>query len=102
MCGKVEEKAIFFQIARILSTLDQFKWMSTVVPVHINHGYSAGMSQKSQVFQLPIQHKNEAKYEDILDIMDSYEKLLQKTFQESHGLLLSVVTHLITVSVYLN
>ncbi|XP_076080521.1 uncharacterized protein LOC143051506 [Mytilus galloprovincialis] len=72
-------------IARILSTLDQFKWMSTVVPVHINHGYSAGMSQKSQVFQLPIQHKNEAKYEDILDIMDSYEKLLQKTFQESHG-----------------
>ncbi|CAC5375610.1 unnamed protein product [Mytilus coruscus] len=43
------------------------------------------MSQKSQVFQLPIQHKNEAKYEDILDVMDSYEKLLQKTFQESHG-----------------
>ena len=44
------------------------------------------MSEKSQVFQLPILHKNEARYDVVIDIMDSYEVLLQWVFREEHGL----------------
>ena len=66
--------------------MDQFKWMTTVTPSHIHHCHSAEMTQKSQVFQLPIEHKNESKYEEVLDIMDGYERFLQKIFQDAHGL----------------
>ncbi|XP_076116504.1 uncharacterized protein LOC143083974 [Mytilus galloprovincialis] len=72
-------------ISRILSSMGQFKWMESIIPKHIHHPHKAAMAEKSQVFQLPIQHKNEAKYEDVLSILDDYEKLLQKAFRDAHG-----------------
>ena len=65
--------------------MDTFKWMEPILPDIQHLPYSAAMKKKSVVMQLPIQHKNEAKYEDCLDIMDNMEVFLQKTFREAHG-----------------
>ena len=48
-----------------------FKWMEDVVPSHIQHDLSDIMCQKTESFLLPILLKNEAEYEDCIDIMDS-------------------------------
>ncbi|KAJ8299422.1 hypothetical protein KUTeg_023482 [Tegillarca granosa] len=72
-------------VARILSDMKPFAWMKTVIPTHIHHSYSASMSQRNEVFNLPIIHKNEAKYEDCLDIMDTMENCLQQVYREAHG-----------------
>ncbi|KAJ8300788.1 hypothetical protein KUTeg_022307 [Tegillarca granosa] len=74
-------------VARILSDMKPFAWMKTVIPTHIHHSYSASMSQRNEVFNLPIIHKNEAKYEDCLDIMDTMENCLQQVYTEAHGYL---------------
>ena len=59
--------------------------MESVIPAHINHTLSEVMCQKSQVFPLPIMLKNEAKYEDCIDILDGYEDQLIKLYTSAHG-----------------
>ena len=44
------------------------------------------MSQQSEVFQLPIQMKNEAKHEDCVDILDGYEDILTGIFDKAFGM----------------
>ncbi|KAK3101010.1 hypothetical protein FSP39_000234, partial [Pinctada imbricata] len=62
-----------------------FKWMESVTPTHMPHPYQAEMSEKSLVFQLPIQMRNEAKYEDCIEIMNNYEEIITKLFKDAHG-----------------
>lgn len=62
-----------FLVAReLISTFQAFKWMELVVPKHIEHPLTNIMSRKSESFVLPILLKNEAKYEDCVDILSSY------------------------------
>jgi len=65
--------------------LTPFSWMRPVVTAHIYHPYQKQMSQKSEVFQLPIQMKNESKHEDCVDILDGYEELLTGLFNQAFG-----------------
>ena len=43
------------------------------------------MSKPSKVFPLPIMLKNEAKYEECIDILDGYEDQLINLFTKAHG-----------------
>lgn len=68
--------------------LTAFKWMEAVLPEHIQHRYSDHMSLKSEVHPLPIMMKNEAKYEDCVDILDMYEDELIGLYTEAFGMYL--------------
>ncbi|XP_060556001.1 uncharacterized protein LOC132716696 [Ruditapes philippinarum] len=72
-------------LARILMGLPTYKWMRSVVPSHIYHPYQRQMSQRSEVFQLPIQMKNESKHEDCVDILDGYEDILTGIYNKAFG-----------------
>ena len=64
---------------------EPFSWMRSVVPSHIYHPYQTQMSQRSEVFQLPIQMENEAKHEDCVDILDGYEDILTGIYNQAFG-----------------
>lgn len=61
-------------VTRILSDSPRFAWLKKYVPNHIPHDYEHYMALPSCVIPLNILDKNEAKYEDCLDICDDYER----------------------------
>ena len=62
-----------------------FKWLESVLPQHMKHTLSEVMQEKSKVFPLPILMKNESRYEDCVDILDSYEDQLISLYTKAHG-----------------
>ena len=50
--------------------------LAKVVPKHIPHHYTEEMSKKSEVFVLDVLMKNEAKHQDMIEIMKTYQKYL--------------------------
>ncbi|XP_053386739.1 uncharacterized protein LOC128550851 isoform X2 [Mercenaria mercenaria] len=72
-------------LGRILVTLKEFSWLGPVLPAHIYHPFQVHMSQKSSVYQLPIIMKNEAKHEDCVDILDTYETILSDIYVKAFG-----------------
>ena len=52
-----------------------------MVPHHIVHQYTQEMSQKSEVFPLPIQFKDDKKYTDVVDILANLEAIFEYTFK---------------------
>lgn len=69
-------------IARDLLNHLNFKWMDLVVPKHIDNPLKEIMSRKTTSFCLPILLKNESKYEDCIQIMDAYEKQVERWYRE--------------------
>ena len=53
-----------------------------VVPKHILHKYSKVMSNKSEVFVLDVLMKNEAKHEDMIDIMCTMQDYFGEGYQD--------------------
>ena len=68
-----------------------FQWLKKILPNHIAHQYEEEMAKKSKVFGLPIQFKNEAKYEDCVDIMDNYIEQLTSLHTEAFGTLITTL-----------
>lgn len=51
--------------------------MSDVVPAHIIHTHTIDLDEKSETVVLDVLHKNEAKHEDMLDIMRTQQSYLE-------------------------
>jgi hypothetical protein len=68
-------------VARVLVTnIPQLTFLKSIVPEHIPHKYQQEMAKKSTIIPLPMQMKDEKKYEDVVDILDSYEQELEDIY----------------------
>ena len=71
-------------IGRVLQgNLTHFHWLKKILPKHIPHEHQDEMSEKSSIHLLPIMLKNEAKYDDCVDIMDSYVKHIRDIYSKA-------------------
>ena len=88
----VDEWKVYINCAKILTGriiiefFPKFKWLKSVIPAHIPHIYSGEMAQKSTIMNLPLLNANEAKYEDCVRILRSYEQWISEIYVKA-GLL---------------
>lgn len=88
----VDEWKVYINCAKILTGriivefFPKFKWLKLVIPAHISHIYSGEMAQKSTIVSLPLLNANEAKYEDCVSILRSYEQWISEIYVKA-GLL---------------
>lgn len=68
-------------VGRVLITyIPALSFLKAVVPDHIVHRYQKEMAQKSTLISLPMQLKDEKKYDDVVDILCSYENTLEEIY----------------------
>ena len=68
-------------VARVLAAnIPHLSFLKSIIPQHIPHKYQQEMAVKSTIIPLPMQMKDEKKYEDVVDILDSYEHELQDIY----------------------
>ncbi len=68
-------------VAQVLVTnISQLSFLKSIVPQHILHKYQQEMAKKSTIIPLPMQMKDEKKYEDVIDILDLYEQELEDIY----------------------
>jgi hypothetical protein len=68
-------------VVRVLVTnIPQLSFLKSIIPEHIPHKYQQEMVKKSMIIPLPMQMKDEKKYEDVADILDSYEQELEDIY----------------------
>ncbi|XP_048244381.1 uncharacterized protein LOC124126857 isoform X2 [Haliotis rufescens] len=70
-------------IGRILKDIPALSWLN--IPTHIPHSHSKTASMKTEVHPMPLLFSNEAKYEECVKILDSYEDQLTELFTSAHG-----------------
>lgn len=67
----------------VLQFLPHFKFLKGIVPEHISHVYTKEMEQQSTIVSMPIINANEAKYEDCVSILRTYEKWISEIYVQA-------------------
>ncbi len=74
---KLRRNSVILVSRILLKYIKSFTCMSDVVPAHIIHTHTIDMDEKSETVVLDVLHKNEAKHEDMLDIMRTQQSYLE-------------------------
>ena len=61
----------------IVDVFPKLNFLADLLPKHIPHQYSDEMKQKSEVVTMPVLMKDEKKYADCVDVMDTFEQWIQ-------------------------
>lgn len=81
LCLREEFKIM---VGRVLTEfIPELRFLKTVLPDHISHPYSQEMAKKSTIIPLPMLFKDEKKYDDVVDILDSYEAWLEEIYSKA-------------------
>ena len=75
-------KVIVCRVFQDVIKLPMFRFLERVCPTHIQHQHSNEMSQKSEIFPLPIHFKDEKKLADMVDILSSLEASFEDIFMK--------------------
>lgn len=68
-------------VARVLiEFIPALGFLKSVVPSHIDHRFQKEMSQKSTIVPLPMQLKDERKYDGVVDILCFYENTIEEIY----------------------
>ena len=71
-------------VGRILvKHIDSLAFLKSIIPEHITSKYPNEMAQKSTIVPLEIQFKEEKKYDDVVDILCSYENTLEDIYSKA-------------------
>ena len=67
----------------IIEFLGKFKFLDSVIPIHIPHPYQGQMAEKSVVIPMPMLQKDEKSYNDMVDILDQGEKWIREIYHKA-------------------
>lgn len=71
-------------VGRILvANIPDLAFLKSILPEHIPHKYQKEMALKSTIVPLPMQLKDEKKYDDVVDILDNYEQELENIYTKA-------------------
>ena len=71
-------------VGRVLvANISALSFLKAAIPQHIPHRFSKEMAQKSTIVSLPIQLKDEKKYDDVVDILCFYENTLEEIYSKA-------------------
>lgn len=71
-------------VGRVLvSYIPSLSFMKSVIPNHIQHRYQKEMSQQSTIVPIPMQLKDEKKYDDVVDILCEYENVIEDIYAKA-------------------
>lgn len=66
-----------------MANIKELSFMKSVIPPHIPHRFQKGMAQKSIIVPLPLQLKDEKKYDDVVDILSFYEDSIEEIYTKA-------------------
>ena len=69
----------------IAKAIPKLSFLAEVLPKHIPHQYSEEMKVKSEVLTLPVLMKDEKKYADCVDVMDTFEDWIHEIHTKASG-----------------
>lgn len=67
----------------LVANISALSFLKAAIPQHIPHRFSKEMAQKSTIVSLPIQLKDEKKYDDVVDILCFYENTLEEIYSKA-------------------
>lgn len=71
-------------VGRVLvKHIESLSFLKSIIPEHITSKYPNEMAQKSTIVPLAIQFKEEKKYDDVVDILCSYENTLEDIYSKA-------------------
>lgn len=81
--GKLREDFKVLVGRQLVKYIPSLSFLKSVIPNHIEHTYQKEMSQKSTIVPLPMQLKDEKKYDDVVDILCEYENTVEEIYAKA-------------------